>query len=105
MTHPSGPGWSLHARPHVQCLLSLADNKILKASGPLKGLPLRAGFLIIKAENKEEVEAIVNGDPFAKEGLIVELTIQEWDPIFGVWESEASGVVPRGWREEWRGKL
>ena len=90
MTHPDGDGWDLHVRPHVDYLLELVQKKLLKASGPLKGLPLRAGFLILVAGDRAEVETIVAGDPFAKQDLIVDLTIHEWDPLFGVFEEESS---------------
>lgn len=99
MTHPDGDGWNLYARPHVEYLLELVEKKVLRASGPLKGLPLRAGFLIIVAGDEAEVKAIVAGDPFAKQDLIVELTIHEWDPLFGVFEGESSRTVPPNWLE------
>lgn len=49
MTHPDGPEWNEHVLVHVQYLLGLIEQGALKASGPLKGTPLRAGFLIMKA--------------------------------------------------------
>jgi uncharacterized protein YciI len=100
MTHPDGDGWNLYAKPHVEYLLKLVEKKLLKASGPLKGLPLRAGFLIIIAEDRAEVETIVAEDPFAKQDLIVELTILEWDPLFGAFEKESSRTVPPNWLEQ-----
>lgn len=99
MTHPDGNGWNLHAKRHVEYLVELVDKKILRASGPLKGLPLRAGFLIIIAENRAEVEKIIAEDPFAKEDLIVELTIHEWDPLFGAFENESSRSSQPDWLE------
>ncbi|KFZ17130.1 hypothetical protein V502_04739 [Pseudogymnoascus sp. VKM F-4520 (FW-2644)] len=80
-------------------MIELIEKNILRASGPLKGLPLRAGFLIITAENRAEVERVVAGDPFAKEDLIVELTIHEWDPLFGAFENESSRSIPPDWLE------
>ena len=75
------------------------EQKILRASGPLKGLPLRAGFLIIVAEDRSEIESIVARDPFAKQDLIVELMIQEWDPLFGIFGEESSRSIPPDWLE------
>lgn len=94
MTHPDGPLWGQHVKPHVEYLLALVDQGVVKASGPLKGLPLRAGFIIIKAADEEEVRRIVKEDPFAKEDLIVDLTINEWDPLFGDFSQESSRTLP-----------
>lgn len=94
MTHPDGPGWNQHVLVHVEYLLGLIDKGVLKASGPLKGTPLRAGFLIMQAESPEAVQAIVADDPFAKENLIVALTIEEWDPLFGAFGEISSKILP-----------
>ena len=68
----------------------------LKASGPLRGTKLRSGFLILSAADREEVEAIVAADPFAIEGLIDELVITEWDPVFGAFYDISSRQLPGG---------
>jgi uncharacterized protein YciI len=74
-------------------LQKLVEDGILRASGPLKGLPRRSGFLIMSAASRQEVEAAVSQDPFAREGLIESLTIFEWDPLFGIFAAESSGEV------------
>lgn len=90
MSHPDGDGWATHLKAHIDYLEMLVDKDTLRASGPLKDTRLRTGFLIILADNKAEVEAIVAKDPFAIEGLIEELTIIEWDPLFGAFSHESS---------------
>jgi hypothetical protein len=40
-------------------------------------------MLILSAANREEVLDVVAQDPFKIEGLVYELTVTEWDPIFG----------------------
>ena len=94
MSHPDGEGWGKHLQAHVDYLKLLVADGWLRASGRLKGKPLRSGFLIFKADSQEKVEAIVRDDPFAKENLIAELTINEWDPLFGAFASESSGETP-----------
>ena len=94
MTHPDGPEWNQHVLVHVEYLLRLIEKGVLKASGPLKGTPLRAGFLIMQADSREAVEAIVADDPFSKENLIVALTIEEWDPLFGAFGAASSKTLP-----------
>lgn len=99
MTHPNGPAWNKHVRAHVEYLLDLYESQVLKASGPLKDQPLRTGFMIVKAADRAEVERIVAADPFSKEGIIVNLSINEWDPLFGVFGQESSQFVPPGFED------
>ena len=94
MSHPAGDGWNRHLADHVRYLRELVAAGVLRASGPLKGTSLRSGFLIFKAEDRAAVEALVASDPFAVEGLIVQLTIVEWDPLFGAFADESSGHLP-----------
>lgn len=94
MTHPDGPGWGEHVRAHVDYLRDLVAKGPLKASGPLKGTPKRAGFLIFQADSRQAVEGLVQDDPFAVHGLIETLTIHEWDPLFGDYADESSGSLP-----------
>lgn len=94
MSHPDGAGWGQHLQAHVAYLQSLVSRGKLRASGRLKGKPLRSGFLIFTTETQAETEALIQADPFAKEGLVAELTVHEWDPLFGVFAAESSGEVP-----------
>lgn len=90
MTHPDGEGWGQHVMPHVQYLQSLIDVGKIRASGPITGLGKRAGFIIMTVGSREEVEQLVAADPFAREGLIDELTVVEWDPMFGSFADDVS---------------
>ncbi len=94
MSHPDGEGWGKYLHAHIEYLRFLIEQGRLRASGRLKGKPLRSGFLIFTATTQAEVEALIEQDPFAKEGLIAELTIHEWDPLFGVFAAESSGDMP-----------
>jgi uncharacterized protein YciI len=96
MVHPDGEKWNEHLKPHVDYLLKILEDGKLKASGPLKGTKLRSGFLIISAADRAEVETIIANDPFAIEGLILELTITEWDPVFGAFHDISSKQLPGG---------
>lgn len=88
MTHPDGEGWAVHVRAHVDYLQRLVAQGTVRASGRLKGRGLRAGFIIFQAESEADVRRLVAEDPFAKHDLIVELTINEWEPFFGIFASE-----------------
>lgn len=94
MDHPDGDAWDRHVFEHLQSLKTLIDAGSLLASGPLAGLGHRAGFLLFDADSRASVERMVDGDPFAREGLIVALRIEEWDPLFGAFADRSSGNVP-----------
>lgn len=93
LTHPDGDGWNRHLAPHVEYLKELVKSGALKAAGPLKGTPQRAGFLIFSAVDREAVNALVQGDPFAAQGVIESISITEWDPLFGAFADESSGEL------------
>jgi uncharacterized protein YciI len=90
MTHPDGEGWGVHVAAHVGYLRGLIDQGKIRASGPVTGLGKRAGFIIMTVESLEEAQRLVADDPFALEGLIDELTILAWDPLFGALSAESS---------------
>lgn len=93
MEHPEGTRWNMYVREHVLYLKALIKQGKLIASGPLKNTPLRSGFLLLRADNLAEVNALVNADPFARESLIAQLDIQEWDPLFGQLAALSSGTT------------
>jgi uncharacterized protein YciI len=90
MTHPDGEGWGRHVVPHVAFLQSLIVAGKVRASGPVTGLGKRAGFIIVTADTREEVEQMIAQDPFAIEGLIDELMILGWDPMFGAFADDTA---------------
>ena len=90
MSHPDGPGWGGHVMPHVEYLNGLIAAGKLRASGPVVGGALRAGLLLFTAETRAELDALIAADPFALEGLIEELIVTEWNPLFGMFAGEAS---------------
>lgn len=90
MTHPDGEGWGQHVSAHVAFLNRLIDAGHILVSGPVSGLGKRAGFIIMTVANISEARDLIAQDPFAVEGLIDELTILEWTPMFG----SLSGTAP-----------
>lgn len=94
MSHPDGPGWGEHVMPHVEYLNGLIAAGKLRASGPVVGGALRAGLLIFNVTDRDELDAMIAADPFAIEGLIEELTVTEWNPLFGAFAGEAAPFSP-----------
>lgn len=93
MVHPDGPAWGAHVAAHVRYLEGLVREGTLRASGPLRGTPKRSGFLVFKTASRDAVERCIANDPFAIEGVIDSLTIEEWDPLFGAFAAESSGKL------------
>ena len=83
MMHPDGKGWGQHVSAHVAFLNRLIHAGHILVSGPFSGLGKRAGFIIMTVANISEAHDLIAQDPFAVEGLIDELTILEWTPMFG----------------------
>ena len=75
---------------HVGYLRELIEAAKIRASGPASGLGKRAGFIIITVDTAEEVQRLIDAAPFAIEGLIDDLTILAWDPMFGAFSKESS---------------
>ncbi len=88
MSHPDGSGWGEHVMPHVEYLKGLIEAGKLRASGPVVGSTLRTGLLLFTVANRTELDALIAADPFAIEGLIEELTVTEWNPMFGAFAGE-----------------
>ncbi len=47
-------------------------------------------MLILAAPSREDARRIVEQDPYTIEGLVSDMTITEWNPIFGTYQLEAS---------------
>ncbi len=81
--HPDEAGWHEHLGAHIEWLnLEVAAGR-LKASGPFVDTPTRSAMLIIEADDQTHVDNIVATDPFHAEGLIADMTVTQWNPIFG----------------------
>ncbi len=96
MTHPDGDGWGRHVIPHVTYLKGLIEAGKIRASGPVTGLGKRAGFIIMTVDDLDEANRLIAADPFAIEGLIDDLTILPWDPMFGAFAGESSRGGKKG---------
>lgn len=87
--HPDEAGWRAQLMPHVAWLKAQVATGTLLASGPLPGEGKRA-LLVIEAVDRAALDALIATDPFAQAGLIADLTVAEWDPIFGAFNARSS---------------
>lgn len=58
----------------------LAEGKLL-ASGPMVDRP--SALLIFKSASIEELNTLLDSDPFELAGMIGERTIEAWNPVLG----------------------
>jgi uncharacterized protein YciI len=66
---------------HRQYLGELLKNGKLAISGPF--VDDSGALIVYEAESKEEVEAIIASDPFAKVGVFATWTIRPWNVVMG----------------------
>lgn len=82
-THPDETGWNEHLAPHLEWIVEHLEAGHIRASGPLVGIAVRSAALIIEADDRPHLDAIIASDPLSIHGLVEEMTVVEWDPIFG----------------------
>ncbi|MEU6231118.1 YciI family protein [Streptomyces sp. NPDC047042] len=68
---------------HAENLYRLADNGVLLLGGPLVGE--NSGLLVYEVETREELQRILDDEPYVKGGLVARTRIQEWAPGKGSW--------------------
>ena len=68
---------------HREWLGLQLEHGTLLASGPMVNRP--AALLIWNAESIEELNLLLDQDPFEIAGVISERTIEEWNTVFGPW--------------------
>ena len=88
--HPNEAGWQEHLMPHVTWLQERLKDGSLFASGPFNNTKIKSALLIMSAPNIASLNDIIASDPFASEGLIENMIIREWDPIFGAFNEQSS---------------
>lgn len=72
---------------HRAYLRTLVDAGTLKASGPYVGTERDSANLIFSAGSAAEVRQAIAADPMSVEGALESFTVNEWNPILGVFAS------------------
>jgi uncharacterized protein YciI len=86
--HRDEEGWRKHVMEHVQYLQDMVKAGAIRASGPMVGTPERSAMLIMAAPNREALLDLIEHDPFKIEGLVDDMTVTQWDPMFGVFHDD-----------------
>ena len=68
---------------HREYLRGLADRGLLLLSGPFGPDEPAGALLIFRAEDKAEVAALIEKDPFSVSGVITSSETVEWSPVLG----------------------
>ena len=74
---------------HREYLRSLAERGILRASGPFVEAPSPSALFVYYADHEDDVRACVEDDPFQKADLVQAWSVTQWNPVIGVFASEA----------------
>ena len=88
MSHPDGPEWGEHVHAHVDYLKTKIAAGMSLASGQVLGRGLRSGMYLASVADRQELDDLIAGDPFAVAGLIAELEVVEWKPFLGIFAAE-----------------
>lgn len=72
-------------RPEHRAFLGSLEQ--LVASGPYVGTQPGRALLLFRADSAEDVEQLLDGDPFRKAGLVADREVFPWNPVIGVFAS------------------
>ncbi|MER5481200.1 YciI family protein [Streptomyces sp. NPDC002734] len=68
---------------HAENLYRLAESGVLLLGGPLVGE--NCGLLVYEVESRDELDRILDEEPYVKGGLVADTRIREWAPGKGSW--------------------
>jgi len=85
--HPDEAGWQRWVRPHVDWLNEQVSKGTIIAS---VGTTVRQGLLVMRAKDEPALIAVVQTDPFWVNGIVENLQITQWDPLFGAFRELSS---------------
>ena len=78
----SSAGRDEHRPRHVEFLREQFDGGLLVKSGPFGPEEEPGALLIIEADSKADVEALMDQDPFYRNGLVEKRSIRQWNVVF-----------------------
>jgi uncharacterized protein YciI len=88
--HPDPAGWKRHLDAHLQWITDQVKEGTLLASGPTTGRDERTALLLFTVPDEAALRRLIETDPYTIEGQVTELTITQWDPIFGILAGQSS---------------
>ena len=74
----------LEVRPaHREYSAKLAEQGALLAGGPYADQ--LGAMLVYEAADRDELQRILDADPYAEAGVLAETTVREWTAVTGSW--------------------
>lgn len=74
----------LEVRPdHREYSRELAEQGALLVGGPYEDQ--LGAMLVYEAADRDELQRLLDADPYAEAGVVAETTIREWNPVTGSW--------------------
>jgi uncharacterized protein YciI len=67
---------------HRRWLSGQVDAGAVRTVGPF--LDGSGALLVVEADDDEAARSLVNADPHCLQGLVPEVTVREWKPVFGL---------------------
>lgn len=74
---------SAHRPAHRAYLTGLLGGGGLLTAGPTAGRSTPSALLIFEADSVEDVEKLLDADPFSLEGIVTGREIYEWNVVLG----------------------
>jgi uncharacterized protein YciI len=68
---------------HREFLAGLAELGTVAVAGPLADGT--GGVVLYQADNREQLQDIIDADPYHLEGVVAERTVREFTPVLGAW--------------------
>ncbi|WP_035805219.1 YciI family protein [Kitasatospora mediocidica] len=76
---------------HAENLYSLADQGIVLLAGPLVGE--NSGLLVYEVADRDELQKLLDDEPYVKAGLVSRTRVLEWTPGKGSWIKALAGAA------------
>ncbi|MGP4016761.1 YciI family protein [Saccharopolyspora sp. 5N708] len=74
----------LQVRPaHREYSRGLADRGVLLVGGPFEDQ--RGALLVYEVADADELQEVLDADPYTEAGVIAGTTIREWQTVTGAW--------------------
>ncbi len=78
-THTRIFGWLVYLYAHIKYLKKLIKEGKLQISGPGVGTPVRSAQLVFKVTDRDELDKLVEADPYSIHDLVASSTVNLWD--------------------------
>lgn len=77
--------WEQFLAPHILYLAGLIKQEKLLMSGPIKNNDekVNEAMLVFSVDDRDELQSLMENDPYWIEDLISDYTVYEWEPLFG----------------------